>query len=76
MQLNGLKYYYLTLLVLFGISWMVSSIVNDWIFLFDPLTGPQHILPLRVSVDLRLKSMKLEFHIPQAPGLALPPNIV
>ena len=37
---------------------MVSSIVNDQTFLFDPLKGPKQVLSVRVRVDLGVKTIR------------------
>ena len=39
-QLNGSKYWYLKPIVLFAHSWMIPSIENDEIFLFNVDKGP------------------------------------
>ena len=48
---------------------MVSSIENNWIFIFDPLMGLKQVLLLRIRVDLGVMEMKRYFTFPQASPL-------
>ena len=50
---------------------MVSSLKDDFIFLFDPYMGPQLVQPLLVNVDMGVMAMKGVLHILLNWGLSI-----